>query len=71
LVGLTVEGASGLGNNSAEMQVAYVHFMASVIEPKQKVVNKGLEKILRGMGMNVSIRVIPSTLDFEKIVIEE
>jgi hypothetical protein len=71
LVGLTVEGAGGLGNNADEMEVAYVHFMASVIEPKQKVVNKNLEKILRGMGMNVSIRVIPSTLDFEKIVIEE
>ena len=45
--------------------------MTSVIEPKQKVVNKNLEKILRGMGINVSIRVIPSTLDFQKIVIEE
>jgi capsid portal protein len=71
LVGLTVEGATGLGNNAEEMEVAYVHFMSSVIEPKQKVVNKSLEKVLRNMGINVSVKVIPSTLDFEKIVIEQ
>jgi hypothetical protein len=50
------------------MEVAYVHYMSTVIEPKQKTVNKNLEKILRGMGINVSIKVIPSTLDFEENV---
>jgi capsid portal protein len=70
LVGLTVEGSSGLGNNAQEMTVAYVHYMSTVIEPKVKTVNKNLEKILSGMGMNVTIKIIPSTLDFETTIEE-
>lgn len=64
LIGVRDEG--GLGNNADEIQVAYTHFSSTAIEPKQKKINKGLEKVLTYMGIDEPVVVIPSKLDFNK-----
>jgi hypothetical protein len=69
LLGIRDTG-TGLGNNANELEVAYTHFLSSVIEPIQKVLNKSLMKVLRGFGYNIQIKIIPSTLDFNKLIKE-
>lgn len=64
LIGVRDEG--GLGNNADEIQVAYTHFASTAIEPKQKKINKGLDKVLSYMGVEEPIQIIPSQLDFNK-----
>ena len=63
LVGIRDTG-TGLGNNANELEVAYTHFMSTVIEPIQEDLNKSFERVLRSFGLNVRVKVIPSTLDF-------
>jgi len=66
LIGVRDEG--GLGNNAQEIEVAYTHFSSTAIEPKQKNINKGLNKVLRNMGIEQPVNIIPSTLDFNKTI---
>lgn len=60
----------GLGNNSEEIETAYVHFSSTVIEPIQKTLTKSLNKITNLYGFNETLTVIPSTLDFNKNISE-
>lgn len=64
LIGVRDEG--GLGNNANEIEVAYTHFISTAIEPKQKKINKCLSRILRFMGVEEPLVIIPSTIDFNK-----
>lgn len=65
LVGIRTTGA-GLGSNSEEIQVAYTHFLSTVIQPIQKSINRSLSKILNLMAPDSPsmIQVIPSKMDF-------
>jgi hypothetical protein len=61
-----VSDSNGFSNNAQEIEVAYTHFASTAIEPKQKKINKGLDKIMLGMGVDTKVSIIPSTLDFNK-----
>lgn len=62
LVGIRDAGG-GLGSNSEEIEVAYAHFISTVIEPKQKSINTSLSKVTRAMGIDTPVTIIPSKLD--------
>ena len=64
LVGIRDGG--GLGNNADEMEVAYTHFMSTVIMPIQKVLNKSFTMMTRGMGLELPVTIEPAKLDFDK-----
>ena len=65
-----IRDGGGLGNNAQEIEVAYTHFMSSVIQPIQKSLNKSLGKITRQMGIEEAIRVAPAKLDFTQNIEE-
>ena len=58
-----INDASGFSNNADEIEVAYAHFLSTVIEPLQKQLVKSLDRIIRGFGMNVKLEIVPSKLD--------
>ena len=64
LVGIRDGG--GLGNNADEMEVAYTHFMSTVIMPIQKVLNKSFTVMTRGMDLALPVTIEPAKLDFDK-----
>lgn len=64
LVGIRDGG--GLGNNADEMEVAYTHFMSTVIMPIQKVLNKSFTMMTRGMDLALPVTIEPAKLDFDK-----
>jgi capsid portal protein len=68
-----IRDGGGLGNNAQEIEVAYTHFMSSVIKPIQTSLNKSLGRVTRAMGIEEAIRISPAKLDFEENieVIEE
>lgn len=73
LVGIRTTG-SGLGSNSQEIEVAYTHFLSTVIEPIQKSINRSLTKLLSFTDTNPSgleIQVIPSKMDFNNSTTEQ
>jgi len=65
LVGIRDTG-TGLGSNSDEIEVAYTHFLSTVIEPIQKGLNKSFQKIVNSMfpSEQLVVQTIPSTMDF-------
>lgn len=63
-----ISDANGFSNNGTEIEVAYTHFSSTAIEPKQKKINKCLQKVLFFMGIEETLRIIPSTLDFNKTI---
>ena len=71
---LGIKDASGFSNNAEEIQVAYNHFIGTVIEPKQKSLLKTFGWPLKFAGLNVSLEVEPNkilpTVE-EEIKIEE
>lgn len=73
LVGIRTTGA-GLGSNSQEIEVAYTHFLSTVIQPIQKSINRSLSKILCAMAPQSEcrqIQVIPSKMDFVETQTEQ
>jgi hypothetical protein len=64
LIGVRDEG--GLGNNAQEIEVAYTHFSSTAIEPKQKKINKCLNRVLTAFGIEEPIQIIPARIDFNK-----
>ena len=66
---LGIKDASGFSNNADEIEVAYGHFMGTVIEPIQEVMTKKFEYILRGFGMNVNLEIKPNQIIYKKEVI--
>lgn len=58
-----INDASGFSNNADEIEVAYAHFISTVIEPLQKQLVKSLDKVMKAFGMNVKLEIVPSKLD--------
>lgn len=71
LLGLKVEGGMGLGNNSEEIEVAYTHFLSSVIQPIQRSLIKSFKRVLRPYGYNIDLDIIPNKMDFNKSINNE
>ena len=71
---LGIKDASGFSSNAEEIEVAYNHFIGTVIEPIQKTLLKSLGYISRFHGLNVKLEVEPNkilpTIE-EQIKIEE
>jgi len=65
-----IRDGGGLGNNAQEIEVAYTHFMSSVIQPIQKSLNKSLGRVTRQMGIETAIMVSPAKLDFTQNIEE-
>jgi len=63
---LGIKDASGFSNNADEIEVAYAHFMGTVIEPIQEVLTTKFEIILRGFGMNVKLEIEPNSVIYKK-----
>ena len=66
LVGIRDGG--GLGNNADELEVAYTHFLSTVIAPIQKVLNKAFQKMTNGLGLSLPVVIEPAKLDFDKTI---
>tara|TARA_R110000796_G_scaffold33764_3_gene87326 strand:- start:2130 stop:3260 length:1131 start_codon:yes stop_codon:yes gene_type:complete len=71
---LGISEASGFSNNAEEIVVAYQHFLATTIKPKQETLTTSLEFVLRFIGLNVNLHIIPNEIlptVAEKIEIKE
>ena len=71
---LGISEASGFSNNAEEIVVAYQHFLATTIKPKQNKLTSTLEFILRFYGLTVNLQIIPNEILptlAEKIEIKE
>ena len=71
---LGISEASGFSNNADEIKIAYQHFLATTIKPKQEKLTKTLQFILKFFGLTVNLEIIPNeilpTVE-EKIEIQE
>lgn len=59
---LGIKDAAGFSNNADEIQVAYNHFMGTVIVPMQKKLVKSFGKIINQTGRTVKLEVIPAEI---------
>ena len=59
---LGISEASGFSNNADEIKIAYQHFLATTIKPKQEKLLKTLEFVLRFYGLTINLRVIPNEI---------
>lgn len=59
---LGIKDATGFSNNADEIQVAYNHFMGTVIVPMQKKLVKSFSKIINMTGRTVKLEVIPAEI---------
>ena len=62
---LGINNNSGFSSNADEIRTAYVHFEATVIEPKRKKILNTMGYLLRFAGYNVQLEVEPKTLTLE------
>jgi len=63
---LGIKDASGFSSNADEIRISYDHFEGTVVEPKRKKILSSFGYILRAMGWNITLTVIPN-----KILIED
>lgn len=63
---LGIKDASGFSSNAEEIRISYDHFEGTVVEPKRKKILSSFGYILRMMGWNITLTVIPN-----KILIED
>lgn len=71
---LGISEASGFSNNAEEIVVAYQHFLATTIKPKQEMLTSTLEFILKFYGLTVNLHIVPNEIlptVAEKIEIKE
>ena len=59
---LGIKDASGFSNNADEIQVAYNHFMGTVIVPMQKKLVKSFGKIINMTGRTVKLEIEPAEI---------
>lgn len=59
---LGIKDASGFSNNADEIKVAYQHFLATTIKPKQEKLTNSLEFVLKFYGLTVDLKVIPNEI---------
>lgn len=68
---LGISSGSGFSSNADEIKTAYVHFEATVVEPKRKKILNTMGMILKFAGYNVSLEVEPKTLTLEVTTTQE
>ena len=68
---LGINNNTGFSSNAEEIKVAYVHFEATVVEPKRKKILDTMGYILRFAGYNVALEVEPKTLTIDVTTTEE
>ena len=68
---LGISEPSGFSNNAEEIEVAYGHFMGTVIQPIQELLTKKFEYILRGFGMNVKLEIEPNQVIYMKETVDD
>jgi len=59
---LGIKTASGFSNNADEIEVSYAHFEGTVIRPKRKKILNNLKYIIKFMGYNINLIVIPNKI---------
>lgn len=59
---LGIKDASGFSNNADEIEVAYNHFMGTVIRPDQKKLVKSFNKLINQTGLTVKLEIEPSKI---------
>lgn len=59
---LGIKDASGFSNNADEINVAYNHFMGTVIRPDQKKLVKSFNKIINLTGRTVKLEIEPAEI---------
>jgi len=64
---LGIKDASGFSNNADEIQVAWSHFMGTVVVPERKKLLKTFNKIVNQTGVTAKLQIIPQ----EILVIED
>jgi hypothetical protein len=57
---LGIKDKNGFSSNADEIDTAYRHFEGTVITPKRKKILNALKPILKSMGINVELSVIPN-----------
>jgi hypothetical protein len=63
LLGLYSEGGNGFSSSADEIEVAYEHFMSTVIRPIQKAMLKVFNQLLYDKGtQDKELRIIPNTI---------
>ena len=68
---LGINNNTGFSSNADEIKVAYVHFEATVVEPKRKKILSTMSYILKFAGYNVALEVEPKTLTIDVTTTEE
>ena len=68
---LGINNGSGFSSNADEIKTAYVHFEATVVEPKRKKILNTMGMILKFAGYNVSLEVEPKSLTIETTTTQE
>jgi len=68
---LGIKDASGFSSNADEIKISYDHFEGTVIEPKRKKIMSSFGYMLRMMGFNVTLKVIPNRILIEDLNINE
>lgn len=65
LLGVQLKG-NGFSSNADEIEVSYKHFISTVVKPKTKKLISNLNYLIKFMGYNIDLSVMPN-----KIIIKE
>jgi capsid portal protein len=63
-----ISEANGFSNNADEIEVAFTHFMGTVIEPIQQTILKTFNPIVKQFGLNVTLEIESNKLDFDQTI---
>jgi hypothetical protein len=65
---LGIKDANGFSSNADEIEVAYEHFIGTVVAPKRKKLLSNLKYLLKFMGYNMNLEVIPNVIVVKKTI---
>lgn len=65
---LGIKDAAGFSSNADEIEVAYQHFIGTVVEPKRKKIMSNLKYLLKFMGININLVVNPNKIIIRKTI---
>jgi hypothetical protein len=68
---LGIKDASGFSSNADEITVSYDHFEGTVIQPKRKKLLNTFGYILKLMGYNVTLTIIPNKILIKDLNVNE
>jgi hypothetical protein len=64
------DNSNGFSSNADEIEVAYGHFVGTVIVPKRKKIMNNLVYLLKFMGFNINLIVKPNEIIISKTIAE-